>query len=105
MSMDDVNRKLAEKGYTHPENNNSTYSVYKTYSENSSDVYVSSNQDVYQTINFEDNFQERMICPICKVKATYICDCEEYKDFTCKKGHVWYYLKGKLTIGDPHENE
>jgi len=109
--MSDIERakqKLAASGYVHPSNNNpSVDNNYKSFNseEKTKDVYNTSKApSIYAT--FTEREESLVLgCPICGEKALYACECE-FEDKACKNKHVWYTNKeGKITEGDPHENE
>jgi hypothetical protein len=100
-----VDAKLKNIGYEHPENNNTSYSPYKAYSE-SGDVYVSQQGTIYSTFEekiTQKNTRPANICPVCEGKAAYVCPCKVGEKM-CKNNHMWYFTKdGNVVVGDPHE--
>lgn len=109
--MNDIERakqQLASSGYVHPSNTNSSADKkYKTFNseEKTKNVYNSSaaSSDYAKFTEKEETLS--LGCPICGEDALYACNCE-FRDKACKNNHVWYINKdGKITEGDPHENE
>lgn len=103
MNQEDVDRKLAEMGYEHPSENNSTNNPYKVYQEKGDNPYTSFSGGGYATFNSKSLTDNSLdVCPVCDTKAMYMCDCE-MDDRMCKNGHVWYCDKnGKIIQKDPH---
>ena len=107
----DLDAKLAEIGYQHPEQNSQGASLYKIYAEDGTDTYVSQHQDPYATFNTDqpelkqNQVHKTDICPTCEEKASYSCPCP-VGEMMCKKGHMWYVQKnGTVVLGDPHEGD
>lgn len=107
MNRDELDTKLSKSGYHHPTENNNTLSPYKIYNTDNqnTEAYSSINYDTYSKFDSIDTLSSCDTCPVCHLKYMYICECSEFKDRMCKKGHTWY-IKGKnIIVGDPHANE
>lgn len=117
-NRNNIDQKLKESGYVHPETDNcNTDPTYMSYNnDNKGDTYVSGNSsnpyanfsaDIEKTDSKGNKITKQIlsICPICDTKAYYSCECE-YKDLMCKNKHVWFITDtGKLVIGDPHSDD
>ncbi len=107
-SREELDAKLAEKGYSHPEEIN-TYRPQTTYMAYSKGDYTSQVYDPYATFNTEEpeskSVQKTARCPVCEKQAMYSCSCV-LEDMLCGNAHTWYVLKsGQVIIANPHEDE
>lgn len=126
--MTKVGELLSEKGYVHPTSHSyTTDCVYKKF--NPSDGKSYQNQQgygVYQTVdqNVIDDGTGTTIatidkpnkggekiqvnptdCDICGYKAISKCECDQYSELMCEKGHMWWFSNNKRFYGDPHEQD
>jgi hypothetical protein len=108
MNREELDLKMSKCGYEHPEENNSNISAYKVYnSENKNNEAYSTttNYDIYSKFDSVYTNSPYNFCPVCTKRFMYMCDCEEFKDRMCPKGHTWYVKGEKVVIGDPHKHE
>tara|TARA_R110002111_G_scaffold26410_4_gene57187 strand:+ start:328 stop:657 length:330 start_codon:yes stop_codon:yes gene_type:complete len=105
--IDRARKSLEISGYVHPDTINSEINPYKSYSEESKNVYVSSNDDVYSKFEEKNNDskQQSFFCAKCNKKASYQCPCT-VGEMMCENNHMWYVENdGKVIFGDPHDKE
>jgi len=107
MNRKELDLKLSKSGYEHPTENNNNTSLYKVYNaeNNNVDPYSTMNYDTYSKFSSEHVDSTLNFCPVCNRDALYLCDCDEYRDRMCSKGHTWYMKNGKAVVGDPHKDE
>lgn len=95
---ENLEKKLASKGYVHPESNSQSLGPYKTYSETSENVYESTSINTYSTFSENRRYENR--CPLCKSIPNIVYS---NNNFSCKNEHFWHLLNDGFPVLDEEE--
>ena len=113
--IEKAKNKLKISGYQHPtevtQNKTERYKTLNTVSKNAT-YSISRYKSKYATFTEENTPDNELnikfdlsLCPKCKSKAMYACECE-LKDRQCLNGHVWYVNNsGQVVVEDPHDDD